>query len=167
MIVIGCRSTTRVAQLAVLGRRRRLVAVLPFAPRRIVERPMLHLALAALHHDAADLVERLRVFVDRADFGKVQVRFRHPQLGANAVEAQLAVGPREAQRERLGRLAAVDHPFVHAPEMACRRFSPKLVHQPRHQRQLLGRSDRPADARRVDRRVACRQAWMYSSASAR
>ena len=53
---------------------------------------------------------------------------------------------------RRDRLAVVADPLVHAPEMAVPHVHVQLVDQPRHQRQLLRRADRAADAGRIVRR---------------
>ena len=47
---------------------------------------------------------------------------------------------------RNGRLPAVDEPLVHAPEMAAADVQAEGVDDPGHQRELLGGTDRTADA---------------------
>ncbi len=51
-------------------------------------------------------------------------------------------------RDRHRPAGGVD-PFVHAPEMGLADVQVQLVDQPGHQRQLLGRADRTADAGRI------------------
>ena len=82
--------------------------------------------------------------------GKCRCSSGHPQLRPDALEAQLLVGPGETQwvRNRHGSAGGVD-PFVHAPEMGLADVQVQLVDQPGHQRQLLGRADRTADAGRI------------------
>ena len=55
MIVIGCRSTSRVASLRYSAGDGGCVRVVARAARRIVEGPVLDFALPALHHHAAHL----------------------------------------------------------------------------------------------------------------
>ena len=98
--------------------------------------------------------------------GKVQVRFRHPQVRADAVEAEFAIRAGEGQRISDRRFAAVDEPFVHAPKMCVTQIKLQFVDEARNQRQLLRRPDRAADPGRCSG-VDCFQALMYSSASAR
>ena len=57
-------------------RRRRLVAIVARAARRIVESPMLDLALPALHHQAARRVEAGDV-LGRLVRGEVNILDRH------------------------------------------------------------------------------------------
>ena len=97
----------------------------------------------------------------------MEVRVRHPQLRADAIEAELPIGLLERERVIAAGFASVHDPLVHPPEVRVREREPELVDEPRDERQLLGRPDRPADARPVRPRVACRQAVTYSSASAR
>src|SRR4029078_12284771 len=81
-----------------------------------------------------------------------QVRVRHPQRPADAIEAQRAVGALEAQgmRHRHFTACANVEPLVHAPEMTAPYVELERIDQSRDQWQLLGRPDRPADA---DRRI--------------
>src|SRR5581483_11652885 len=48
-------------ELTIFLRRRRVVLIFPLALRRIVERPVLHFTLAALHDDAAHGVVALAI----------------------------------------------------------------------------------------------------------
>ena len=56
MTVMGCRSVMRVFKLSVFGGAGGCISILALPLGRIVEGPMLDLALAALHQHAADLV---------------------------------------------------------------------------------------------------------------
>ena len=72
---------------------------------------------------------------------------------------------RSKERVICWHLAAVAaDPFVHPPVRVLQR-KPQLIDQPRNERQLLGRADRATNAEVVG--GGCRQASMYSSASAR
>jgi hypothetical protein len=77
------------------------------------------------------------------------------ELTVNAVEAQVAIGFGEAQRVRDRHGLALFDPLVHAPEMGIvlREVQIQCVDQPRNQGQLLGRSDRAANAGRIVRRA--------------
>ena len=65
--------------------------------------------------------------------------------------AQNDIGALEGQRMRDGNFFARRgvEPFVHAPEMRGAEVKAQFIDQPRHQRQLLGRPDGPADADRI------------------
>src|SRR5206468_10041566 len=64
------------------------------------------------------------------------------------VETQLAIRALEAERMRDRHFPASRgiEPFVHTPEMSRADVEPKRVDDARHERQVLGGTDRPADA---------------------
>ena len=78
-------------ELAILGGRGGRGFVSAFARQRIVERPVLHVALAALHHGAAHAgvprcTERARV-----GFWKMEMRVGNAEFFFYAMKAQIAV----------------------------------------------------------------------------
>src|SRR4051812_21425136 len=83
-------------ELQVLARRRRLVFPLAFAFWWIIECPVFHFALPALHDGAANFVVSLRI---RIEFDwKVNILGRHSQFGPDTVEAELHIGLRKRER---------------------------------------------------------------------
>src|SRR5205085_1392796 len=138
-------------QLSTFRWRRRGILVFALSPRRVVERPVLHLALSALHDDAADLVVTAAIRAEVAG-GEVEVFFRNRELLINAVEAKLHVGFRERKRVGYRDGFALFDPFVHAPEMRIVQLEADAVHDSCDQRKLFRRTDRTADAGRVVRR---------------
>ena len=76
----------------------------------------------------------------------MEVFVRHAQLGADAVEAEFAVGLLEAKGEVAADGLAVNHPLVHTPEVAVAEVEADGVDDLRHDGQLLGGADRAADA---------------------
>ena len=142
------------AELAVFGRRGRGVLVFARALQRVVEGPVLDVALTALHDGAADAgVPGLHV-VGHLGLGEVQVGFGHRQFLLDAVEAEFAIGAFKGERMRhrhfLLRLLII--PFVHAPEVGVLEAEAEFVDQAGDERELLSRSDRSADADRIIRR---------------
>jgi hypothetical protein len=69
-------------------------------------------------------------------------------MRCDPLETEFPVGSLETQRVSDRNLFTIQHPLVHSPEMSMLQFQPQFIHQPRHQRQLFGRPNRPADARR-------------------
>ena len=105
------------AQLAILGRRRRRVRVRRLALGRVVEGPVLDLALAALHHHAA----RLRPSSRCTPRGSAAGKWRFSRGMRSSGRMRLKHSSRSARAKLSGKstadLFAVDHPFVHAPEV--------------------------------------------------
>ena len=133
-------------ELAVLGGGGRRAFVFSAARERVVEGPMLHVALPALHDHAAHAGVPARAVGARVGFGKMEVRIGHPTLFVEPVEEQRAVAALEGKRVRDGHLRAVEQPLVHAPEMAGAHVEPEFIDEPRDERELLGRADGAADA---------------------
>src|ERR1041385_1554113 len=119
--------------------------MLPLTARWIIESPMFHVTLPALHHRAADA--RLPAFSisSRIALRKVQVHIGHDQVFSDAVEAQLSIGLFKRKRVRRRRFLAVEKPFVHPPEMRGFDVQPEVIHQASDQRQLLRRADWTTD----------------------
>ena len=115
---------------------------------RIVEGPVLDIALATLHDGASRRVPAGDVGCG-IGLREVEIGLGHPQLGPDTVEADFAVGPLEREGMTDGHLAAVFMPLVHAPEMGVPQIETEFVHEPRHERQLLRRPDWSADADRI------------------
>ena len=103
-------------QSAIFRRRGRLVLVLAFAPRRIVERPMFHIPLPSLHHCAAHAFPRLAVG-RCVCLGKMEILRWHQEFRPDAIETKLAIGALEGKRMVDRYFCAVEKPFVHSPEM--------------------------------------------------
>jgi len=105
------------AELAVLLRGGRIVLVRALALGGIVEGPVLHLALTALHESASSLVPA-------RDVGcvvhprEVYVRIRHGEVRAHAIEAQRATRALEGEGVVGSDCLAVDDPLIHTPEVA-------------------------------------------------
>src|SRR5437660_376287 len=104
-------------QLSILRRAWRARLVFARAPRWIIESPMFHVPLPALHHRATHA--GLPAFPVRARiaFWEVQVGIRHHQLLPNSAEAKLAVRLLERKRMRRRRFFALQKPFIHTPEV--------------------------------------------------
>ena len=142
------------AELAVFCRRRRGVFVFACARERVVERPVLDLALPALHDDTANIVVALAVGFQVAAW-KMQVLFRDAEAFVDPVEAEFLVC--FGKRERMVRVhgLAVDHPLIHPPEMGVvlLEIDPEGVDHLRHNGELLSRPDWSADASWIVRRA--------------
>jgi hypothetical protein len=162
--VIGCRSTTRVVSL----RYSRAAAAVHVRPSR--RGGSLKAQCLTSPWPPCMTTQRacsqLRDVLGRVGRGKWMFARRHAQLRADAVEAQLHVGAGEAEREVLGDLPAVDDPLVHAPEVACAGRVPSSFTSRATSGSCsvgpIGPQMPPGCPG-----VACRQAVMYSSASAR
>ena len=74
-------------ELSIFFRGRRRLFVSAFAGQGIVEGPMLHIALATLHHRAADSRVPARAVSPRVAFREMQLSIRRPQIFAYAIEA--------------------------------------------------------------------------------
>ena len=135
-------------ELAVLVRRGRGVLVPPATREGIVERPMLHVALAALHDGAADA--RIPCLAEGAGvgLGKVEVGLRDAEAAVDAVEAELAVAFLEAEGMGGRDLAAGGgvEPLVHAPEVGMAEVEAEAVDEPGDEGELLGGANGAADA---------------------
>ena len=84
-------------------------------------------------------------------FGKCRCASGIRRVRVDAVETQLAIRALEAERMRRPALPCLwpIEPFVHPPEMCRAHVEPQRVDDARDERQLLGGTDRPADADRV------------------
>ena len=142
------------AELAVFCGRRRGVFVFACARQRVIERPVLNLALPALHDDTANIVVALAVGFQIAAW-KMEVLFRDAEAFVNPVEAEFLVC--FGKRERMVRIHSlpIDHPLVHPPEMGIVLFEvdPEGVDHLRHDGELLSRPDWSTDASWVVRRA--------------
>src|SRR5262245_47338918 len=103
-------------QLAILRRSGWLVLVFAIAAWRVVECPMLHVALSALHYGATNTVPALAIG-GGVGLREMQVLRWHDQLGTNAIEAKFAVRALERKRMRHRHFFAIKKPFIHAPEV--------------------------------------------------
>jgi len=138
-------------QLAILFGRRWRRLKFSTTRQRIVKRPVLHVSLPPLHHRAANSrIPRLPI-VRRVRLRKMQVRIRHSLFLRDPIEAQLPVRLLEAQWMRHRHLAPRLHiePLIHSPKVRAANIESQLVDQPRHQRQLLSRTNRPAYSHRI------------------
>ncbi len=127
-----------------LGRRR---GVLPpaLARQRVVECPVLDVALSALHDGAADALPAVAVGL-HVGLGEMQVRVGHAQAAVDAVKTQLAVGLFKRQRMFHRNLLLAVVPLVHTPKMAGAHIEAQRVNEARDKRQLLRGADGAADA---------------------
>src|SRR6185369_6196619 len=112
--------------------------------RRVVERPMFHVALAALHHGAAHTGVPTFAIWGGIALREMEVRIRHGEFLPDAAEAHFAIRLLERERMRDGRFLAVEEPFVHTPEMRGTNIQAEIVHKPRDERQLFGGTNRTA-----------------------
>ena len=137
-------------QLTVLLGRRRIVNIGAFARQRVIEGPVLRVALSALHQHAVEIIECLAVGRQIAR-REVEILLRHAQFGTDAVEAELFIAFRKGERMVRRNGFAVFDPFVHAPEMGVQfgKIHVRRVHDARHERQLLRRANRAADTARM------------------
>ena len=92
------------------------VFVFAVAPRRIVEGPMLDVALAALHDGAAHAVPALAIS-GRVGLREMEVRFGITNSGLMRLKHSSRSARSKESGCVTGDLAAVVEPFVHAPEM--------------------------------------------------
>ena len=122
-MVSGCRSTTRVASWRYSAAEGGASLYLPAPGQRIVEGPMLHVALPALHDRAAHAgVPASRGRPRVSALGKCRCASGMRQLLVDAVEST-ARGPRaqrKADASRASPRPSPVEPFVHAPEMRRR-----------------------------------------------
>lgn len=139
-------------QLPVLCRGGRSVLVFPFAGQRIVESPMLDVALTSLHDDTTHAGVPAGIKFLRVRIREMQIRIRHHEFFVDLVEAHLAIAFLERQRMGDRHRLAIDHPLVHAPEVGMMQLESHGVHHAGDQRKLLGGTDRPTDTRRIVRR---------------
>ena len=104
-------------QFAIFFRGRRSVLVLADTSNRIVKRPVLRVALSALHCGATNLVVGRRVCGKIAG-RKMNVFQRHTELWIDSVKAQLKIRASERQRMIHRNWNAVLYPFVHTPKVS-------------------------------------------------
>ena len=133
-----------------LGGRGRVEGI-AFTTRRVVEGPVLRVALASLHHGAFDAVEEGGVVGKAVGFGEVEVLFGHAEFRADAVEAELAVGPLEAEGIVGTDLFVAHDPFVHAPEVRVAKVDLEVVNETGDQGEVRDGSDGAADSGRLRR----------------
>src|SRR4029450_12711561 len=102
-------------ELAVVGRRWWRVLVAASTRQRIVERPVLHVSLSALHHRTSHAGVPGGPVLGRISFGELQMLVRHAEAAADPAETELAIGALEAQWMGNGDfLAGLDvEPLVH------------------------------------------------------
>ena len=82
----------------------------------------------------------------------MQIRVRHFQFTADAVETHLTVCLLERERMRGRHFLSVYQPLVHAPEVRMLQRHAEIIHEPRDERELLGRTDGAAKADGIVRR---------------
>jgi hypothetical protein len=100
---------------------------------------------------AADVFPASAIF-EVVGVWKMEVGFGHAEVGADAVEAEFAVGAFEGEGMFRGDGFVVFDPFVHAPEVGVLEIEFEFVDEARDERQLFGGSDRSADTARIIRR---------------
>src|SRR5205085_12318322 len=93
-------------QLAVLGGGGRTVFVVAFTFGRVIESPMLDVALSSLHGRATHAFPGFAISRS-VSLGKVQVLGGHDQLGPDPTETKLAISPFEGERVSHGRFPAI------------------------------------------------------------
>ena len=134
------------SQLEILFRGGWGVAVFAGPSDGVVEGPVFHVTLAALHDGAADSGIPRRSIGSGVGLGEMQVGVGHDLFAGDAVEAQFSVGLFEGEGMGGGCLLAVDDPFVHAPEVAGADVEAECVDDAGDQWQLLGGSNGSANA---------------------
>ena len=151
-IVIGCRSTTRVASLRYSAGEGGASLYRPLRGERIVERPVLHVALPALHDRAAHAgVPGLRGSRAVSAFGKC----RCASGIRSSRRMRLKHSSRSARSKLSGCVTGTSRPVVDSnhssmpQKCAVPHVEAELVDDARDERQLLGRPDRAADADRI------------------
>src|SRR4051812_44510366 len=74
------------------------------------------------------------------------MRLRHAEVGANALEAEFAVGAFEGERVFGGNGFVVFEPFVHAPEVGGFEIEFEFIDEAGNEGELFGGTDWAADA---------------------
>src|SRR5882724_2765877 len=99
-----------------------------FAPptRRVIEGPMLHVPLSALHHCAAHASVPALSVRGCVAFGKMQICVGHNEFLSDPLEAKLAIGPLERQRMGRRHCLVIYEPFIHPPKMSRSKAQPQL-----------------------------------------
>src|SRR5206468_10988433 len=87
-------------QLAILRSGWRRILVPSFPRKRIVEGPVLHISLTALHDGAPDAGVPGLPIVTRVGLREMQMRIRHPHPAADAAETEITIGALEAEGMR-------------------------------------------------------------------
>src|SRR6185436_2330401 len=136
-------------ELPVFGRRGRGILVLSRALRRVIERPMLHVALAALHHRASHSSVPALTISARDAFWKMKIRIWHDEFPADTIKAHFTISFFERERMRHWRFFAIKKPLIHAPEMGGLDVEIQRVYEPGNQGQLLRWPYRPTNPNRV------------------
>src|SRR6266404_9480261 len=104
-------------ELAIFGRRRRIVLVLLFSSGWVVKSPMFYIALPPLHHGAAHSALPTLPIAGSISLWKMQVLIRHDQILSNPAKTKFAV--RFFERKRMGwrRFFTIQKPFIHSPKV--------------------------------------------------
>ncbi len=138
-------------QFAIFFGRRRRVFELSDASHGVVERPVLRVALTALHRRATDRIvsSGIRREIARRE---VNVFERHLQFLVDSVETHAEVGASKGQRVIHTDGNAVFNPFVHTPEMRVLQVDFQRVDNARDKRELFRRTDRTAKTDGIVRR---------------
>src|SRR5262245_33351271 len=98
-------------QLPILFGGWRILLILAFSTRRIVKRPMFHIALSALHYRATHAGIPAPAILRGVAFGEVEIGIRHSQVCSYAAETKLAVGLFEGERVSGWSLLPIQEPF--------------------------------------------------------
>src|ERR1700722_4939270 len=126
------------------GRRRGINKFLS-AAWRIVECPVFHVSLAALHDQATNSAIPTCLIRGRVGLWKVKIGFRQLKLFANPTETEFAISVFERERMGAGNFFAVYQPLVHPPKMGGAQVQLQFVNDPGNQREVLRWADGSAN----------------------